>query len=316
VRALDRLPAVSDTTTLVPPPAPPLASTTARARTADYVELLKPRIMLLIVVTTVGAMAFAAGGWPSTALVLETVLGMCLASGGSSALNHWYDRDLAARMQRTRNRPIPAGRIRPNTALAFGLALGLAGVAELALLVNWLTAFWAATGFVTYVLVYTVWLKRSTWQNIVWGGAAGAVPPLVGWAAVTGRVDLAPVVLFAVIFLWTPPHFWSLAILLEEDYRRADVPMLPSVAGAEVTARQIAAYTAALLAVSLVLVATGDLGVIYAVAATALGARFVFLAARLVRTPERAQARVVFLYSLLYLAALFAAMGLDRALLG
>jgi protoheme IX farnesyltransferase len=153
---------VSDTTTLAPPPpAPPLASVTARARPADYVELLKPRIMLLIVVTTVGAMAFAAGGWPSTTLVLETVLGMCLASGGSSALNHWYDRDIDARMERTRNRPIPAGRIRPTTGLLFGLALGLAGIAELALLVNWLAAFWAATGFLTYTVVYTVWSSCS-----------------------------------------------------------------------------------------------------------------------------------------------------------
>jgi heme o synthase len=306
---------VSDTTTLAPPPAP-LAPATARPRPADFAELLKPGIMTLILVTTVGAMAFAAGGWPSTTLVIYTLIGMCLASGGSSALNHWYDRDIDALMQRTRNRPIPSGRLRPNTVLALGVVLGVAAIVELALLVNWLTAFWAATGFLTYVLVYTVWLKRSTWQNIVWGGAAGAVPPLVGWAAVTGRVDVAPVVLFAVIFLWTPPHFWSLAILLEEDYRRAGVPMLPSVAGAEVAARQIAAYTAALLAASLVPVITGDLGWVYAVAATLLGARFLFLAARLVRKPERAQARVVFLYSLIYLAALFAAMGVDRALLG
>jgi protoheme IX farnesyltransferase len=306
---------VTDTTTLAPPPAP-LASAAARPRLADYAELLKPRIMLLIVVTTVGAMAFAAGGWPSTTLVAETVLGMCLASGGSSALNHWYDRDIDALMERTRRRPIPAGRVRPRSALVLGLVLGLAGILELAVVVNWLSAFWAATGFVTYVLVYTVWLKRSTWQNIVWGGAAGAVPPLVGWAAVTGRVDLAPVVLFAVIFLWTPPHFWSLAILLEEDYRRAGVPMLPSVAGPEVAARQIAAYSAALLAASLIPVISGDLSWLYAAAATLLGARFVVLSARLVRMPERALARSVFLYSLLYLAALFAAMGVDRALLG
>src|SRR4051794_7481147 len=150
--------------------------------------------MLLIVVTTVGAMAFAAGGWPSTALVLATTAGMCLASGGSSALNHWYDRDIDALMQRTRDRPLPSGRIRPGAALAFGLVLGLAGIVELALLVNWLAAVWAAAGFVCYVAVYTMWLKRWTPQNIVWGGAAGAVPPLVGWAAVTGRVSVSAVV--------------------------------------------------------------------------------------------------------------------------
>ena len=204
---------------------------------------------------------------------------------------------------------MPAGRIRAGAALAFGLALGLAGIAELAILVNWLAAFWAATGFVTYVLVYTVWLKRTTWQNIVSGGAAGAVPPLVGWAAVTGRVDVAPVVLFAVIFLWTPPHFWSLAILLQEDYRRADVPMLPSVAGSARAARQIAAYSAALLAASLCRWPRAT-----SACCTRSRRRCSAAASSCSRRascgrPSAPSARVVFLYSLIYLAALFAGHG-------
>jgi protoheme IX farnesyltransferase len=309
--------AVSESTTLGPVAAPRREVGLAAGGVRDYVTLLKPRIMLLIVITTVGAMAFAAGGWPRTSLVAATVLGMCLASGGSAALNHWYDRDIDALMERTRTRPLPAGRIAPWQALALGLGLGLAACAELALLVNWQAALWAATGYACYVLVYTVWLKRWTPQNIVIGGAAGAIPPLVGWAAVSGHlVSASALALFAIIFLWTPPHFWALAIMLEDDYRRAGVPMLPTVAGPRAAARQIAVYTGLLVVASLLPVATGALGAVYAVVALGLGARFVQLAVRLVREPEVPVARRVFLFSLLYLAALFAAMGLDRALLG
>jgi protoheme IX farnesyltransferase len=291
----------------------------ARARPVaalgDYVTLLKPRIMLLIVITTVGAMAFAANGWPRTSLVLATVLGMVLATGGSSAINHWWDRDIDARMVRTRERPVPAGRVPASEALLLGLALGLGGVVELALAVNSLAATWAAAGFAIYVLVYTMWLKRRTPQNIVIGGAAGAVPPLVGWAAVTGSTTLAAVALFLIIFLWTPPHFWALGIILEDDYARAGVPMLPTVAGAAAASRQILVYTVLLVAASVVPVLTGDLGWAYLAAALLLGGRFLWLALQLLRDPERAAARRTFLYSLVYLAALFAAMGLDRALL-
>jgi protoheme IX farnesyltransferase len=284
-------------------------------RAADYWELLKPRIMLLIVITTVGSLALAADGWPRTALVAWTVLGMALVSGGSSAINHWYDRDIDALMERTSARPVASGRVAPGAALALGLVLAAAGVAVLALQAHWLAAVWAFAGFACYVLVYTVWLKRRTPQNIVIGGAAGAVPPLVAWAAVDGSVSATAVALFGVVFLWTPPHFWALALLLDEDYVRAGVPMLPTVRGARATAQQILVYTLLLLAASLVPVALGTLGWLYAAAALALGGRFVWLALRLLRAPDdRVAARRMFLYSLLYLALLFVAMGVDSAL--
>jgi protoheme IX farnesyltransferase len=287
-----------------------------RASVGDYVDILKPRIMLWLVITTVGAMGFAAHGWPGTWLLVATVIGMCLSSGGSSALNHWYDRDIDLLMVRTADRPVAAGRIAPNEALAIGVALGIAGVVWLVLTVNWLAALWAGVGYLFYVLVYTVWLKRRTPQNIVIGGAAGAIPPLVGWAAVTGRTDLAAVALFAIIFLWTPPHFWALAIMLEEDYESAGIPMLPNVAGREATSRQITLYAALLLISSFVPVVLGELGVIYAAAAALVGGRFLWLTVDLMHTPDVPTARRTFRFSLLYIAALFAAMAIDRAILG
>jgi len=285
------------------------------AKASDYWELLKPRIMLLIVITTVGSLALAAQGWPGTALLIWTVLGLVLVSGGSSVINHWYDRDIDALMQRTSARPVATGRITPGVALAFGLTLSAAGVALLALQVNWLAAFWAFAGFVCYVLVYTIWLKRRTPQNIVIGGASGAVPPLVAWAAVDGSVTATAVALFLIVFLWTPPHFWAVALLLDDDYARAGVPMLPTVRGSKVSAQQILIYTALLVISSLVPVALGTLGWIYAAAALVLGGRFIWLAVLLLRTPDdRTAARRTFLYSLLYLALLFVAMGVDSAL--
>ncbi|HET6173322.1 MAG TPA: heme o synthase [Gaiellales bacterium] len=297
--------------------APAAGVGTQRAASAhDYWELLKPRIMLLIVITTIGSLALAAHGWPGDGVAAWTVLGMALVSGGSSAINHWYDRDIDALMERTSARPVASGRVPPFAALALGLVLALAGIVLLALAVHWLAALWALAGFLCYVLVYTVWLKRRTPQNIVIGGAAGAVPPLVAWAAVDGSVTATAVALFAVVFLWTPPHFWALALLLDEDYARAGVPMLPTVRGARASARQILVYTVLLVVASLVPVALGTLGWIYAIAAVLLGARFVWFALRLLRAPEdRAIARRTFLYSLLYLALLFAAMGVDSALL-
>jgi protoheme IX farnesyltransferase len=211
---------------------------------------------------------------------------------------------------------VASGRVAPVAALGLGLVLSAAGVVLLALAVHWLAAVWALAGFLCYVLVYTVWLKRRTPQNIVIGGAAGAVPPLAAWAAVDGSVSATAVALFAIVFLWTPPHFWALALLLDEDYARAGVPMLPTVRGARVSAQQILLYTVLLAIASLVPVALGTLGWIYAVAATALGGRFIWLAVRLLRAPDdRATARRTFLYSLLYLALLFVAMGADSALL-
>ncbi len=290
-------------------------ATQREASAADYWELLKPRIMLLIVVTTVGSLALAAHGWPSTRLVVWTVLGMMLVTGGSSVINHWYDRDIDALMQRTSARPVASGRIGPATALAFGLILAAAGIVLLALAVHWLAALWAAAGFLCYVLVYTVWLKRRTVQNIVIGGASGAVPPLVAWAAVDGSVSATAVALFVIVFLWTPPHFWAVALLLDEDYARAGVPMLPTVRGAAASSRQILAYTILLVASTFAPVALGTLGWLYAAIAALLGARFIWLAVLLVRAPEdRATARRTFLYSLLYLALLFVAMGVDSAL--
>jgi protoheme IX farnesyltransferase len=293
----------------------PAAGLVTHTRAADYWELLKPRIMLLIVVTTLGSLALAADGWPGSELVFWTVLGMALVSGGSSAINHWYDRDIDALMERTSARPVASGRVAPNAALALGLVLAGLGVGLLAVEVHWLAAVWGAAGFLCYVLVYTVWLKRRTPQNIVIGGAAGAVPPLAAWAAVHGSVSATAVALFAIVFLWTPPHFWALALLLEEDYSRAGVPMLPSVRGSRATAQQVLVYTVLLVASSLVPVALGTLGWFYAAAAVLLGGRFVWLARRLLQLPDdRAAARRTFLYSLLYLALLFVAMGVDTAL--
>ena len=284
-------------------------------KAADYWELMKPRIMLLIVITTIGSLALAADGWPGTELAVWTVLGMALLSGGSSAINHWYDRDIDALMERTSARPVASGRIAPAAALGLGLVLAAAGVVLLALAVHWLAAVWGLAGFLCYVLVYTVWLKRRTPQNIVIGGAAGAVPPLAAWAAVDGSVSATAVALFAIVFLWTPPHFWALALLLDEDYARAGVPMLPTVRGAKASARQILGYTVLLIIASLVPVALGTLGWLYAAIAAVLGARFVWLALRLLRNPDdRATARRTFLYSLLYLALLFVAMGVDSVL--
>ncbi|MDX6525422.1 MAG: heme o synthase [Gaiellales bacterium] len=304
---------------VIAPPAPLVPAEGAmslRATRGDYLEILKPQIMLLIVITTVGAMGFAAHGWPGTWLLVATVIGMCLSSGGSSALNHWYDRDIDLLMTRTASRPVASGRIAARDALVIGNVLGLGGVLWLGIVVNWPAALWALAGFLCYVLVYTVWLKRTTPQNIVIGGAAGAIPPLVGWAAVTGRTDLAAVALFLIIFLWTPPHFWSLAIMLEDDYEAAGIPMLPNVAGREATSRQITLYASLLLASSFIPVVLGDLGVIYAAAAALLGGRFLWLAVDLMHTPDIPTARRTFRFSLLYLAALFVAMALDRALLG
>ena len=289
-----------------------LAESSFAGTVRDYVTLTKPRIISLLLLTTVATMIVAKGGFPEVSTMLWTMLGGYLAAGGAGAINHYIDRDRDARMARTRSRPLVAGRIEPLHGLTFGIVLGALAVVELALTVNVLSAMLALTGLLGYVLVYTIWLKPMTPQNIVIGGAAGAVPPLVGWAAATG--GLAPEALypFGIVFLWTPPHFGALSLLIKDDYARTGVPMLPVVKGEAVTRRQILIYTLILVAFTLLPVATGFLGAIYAVAAVGLGAAFIALAVRLLRERSRAAALRLYLSSLAYLALLFCAMAADR----
>jgi protoheme IX farnesyltransferase len=280
----------------------------------DYLRVTKPAIIVLLLVTTLGAMLIAGDGWPSLRLVLATLLGGALASGGAGALNCYYDRDIDVVMARTRKRPIPTGHLTPTQVRTFGLALSVLAIVELAWWVNPLAAALALAGNLFYVGVYTRWLKRATPQNIVIGGAAGSFPPLVGWAAVTGRLDAGALILFAIIFYWTPPHFWSLALLKANDYRRAGIPMLPVTAGERVTRRCILLYSLLLVAVTLLLTATGVVGALYLVAALALGGVFVYMAARMYREDTSRLAWPLFKYSNYYLAALLAVMALDKAL--
>jgi heme o synthase len=279
---------------------------------ADYVTLTKPRVQLLLLLTTVTTMYVA--GDPSPGLVLLTCLGGSLSAGGAAAVNHYYDRDIDAQMARTATRPVPSGRVRPGSALAYGLVLQTLSFALLATTVNLLAASLALCGFLGYVLVYTMWLKRSTPQNIVIGGAAGAVPPLVGWAAVTGSVDPAAWYLFAIVFYWTPPHFWALSLLMKDEYARVGVPMMPVVHGEVETRRQIVLYTCLLGVLTLLPVLFGFFGAIYAAAAVALGTVFLVLAVRLQRRADRQSALRTYLYSLAYLALLFGAMVADARL--
>ncbi|TML89972.1 MAG: protoheme IX farnesyltransferase [Actinobacteria bacterium] len=289
---------------------------TRRARLGAYVALTKPRIIELLLVTTVPTMVVAARGVPSGRLVLATLVGGALAAGGANAVNMYVDRDIDRLMVRTRNRPLVTGAISPRAALTFAIVLELLAFAELWALVNLLSAVLAVTATLFYVFVYSLWLKRTSRQNIVIGGAAGAVPVLVGWAAVRDSLGMAPLVLFAIIFVWTPPHFWALAIRYRDDYRRADVPMMPTVVGFTRTARQIVVYTVLLWAASLVFYPVARMGDLYLVAAIVLGAIFLWQAVRLLRdrTPERAMR--LFGYSISYLTLLFAAMAVDQLLRG
>lgn len=292
-----------------------LAGSRGIARGLDYLSLTKPRIIVLLLVTTITTMIVAAGGaGVPAALAVYTLLGGALAAGAANAINCYWDRDIDAVMRRTRGRPVPAGRVAPSRALGFGILLGAVSVAVLGVAVNWLSALLALSGILFYVGVYTVWLKRSTPQNIVIGGAAGAIPPLVGWAAVTNQVGLPAILLFAIIFLWTPPHFWALALNREEDYRAAGVPMLPVVRGTAETLRQMLLYTLALVAATLALAALGVLGRVYLVAAVVLAIPWLWLMARLARQTTARAARALFAYSIAYLGLLFAAMAIDRIL--
>src|SRR3954451_19656540 len=254
---------------------PAAAATVARARPtwavvlADYAELTKPKVQSLLLLTTVTTMLVA--GHPSVALVLATCLGGYLSAGGAGAVNHWFDRDIAALMARTADRPVASGRIAPPAALAFGCALAALSLLELSLLVNPLAAGLSFLGFLGYVFVYTVWLKRTTPQNIVIGGAAGAVPPLVGWAAVRGSVSGTAVILFFIVFFWTPPHFWALSLLMKSEYEKVGVPMLPVVRGEAETRRQIVLYTVLLWAVTQLPFCAGGLGLFYMLCSLVLG---------------------------------------------
>jgi protoheme IX farnesyltransferase len=281
----------------------------------DYVTLTKPRIMSLLLLTGGAGVFVGAGGVPRAGVFALTMLGLALACGGASALNHYLDRDIDPLMgERTARRPVASGRMAPATALEFGLALSAVSFVLLDSLVNLATALLALAGNLFYVLVYTRWLKRSTPQNIVIGGAAGAVPPLVGYAGASGHLGWAALFMFAIVFLWTPPHFWALALMIKEHYARASVPMLPVVRGDRDTATAIVRYTVVLVLATLAPVALGVFGVAYGAAALALGGVFLWLAVELRRSLARRSAVRLFHYSLLYLALLYAAMAVDAVL--
>ncbi|HEY9753344.1 MAG TPA: heme o synthase [Coleofasciculaceae cyanobacterium] len=279
----------------------------------SYYQLTKPRIILLLLITTAGGMWVAAEGQVNPVLLLLTLLSGAFAAGAANTINCLYDRDIDYIMERTRKRPLPSGRVQPHHALMFAIALASISFTLLAVFANLLAACLAMSGIVFYVLVYTHWLKRHSTQNIVIGGAAGAIPPLVGWAAVTGDLSWAAWILFAIIFLWTPPHFWALALMIREDYASVGVPMLPVVAGNELTSKQITFYTLALVPVTLLLVyPLNVLGPVYGVVALGLGAVFLYKSWQLMQVPSDLQvARSVFKYSILYLMLLFAGMALD-----
>ncbi len=280
----------------------------------NYIVLTKPRVISLLLVTTVPAMVVAAGGWPGTWLVLATLIGGTASAAGANVINCWYDRDIDAVMRRTQQRPTVTGAVPASHALAFGVALGAGAFVFLWATTTLAAAVLALSALLFYVFIYTAWLKRRTPQNIVIGGAAGAFPPVVGWAAVTGEAPLAAWLMFAIVFFWTPPHFWALSLRLESDYARAGVPMLPVTAGPAQTRREIARYTVMLVPITLLLGPVAGLGWVYYAAATGLGLVFVVLAWRLWRRPEATPPMRLYKFSLVYLGLLFIAMGVDAAL--
>ncbi|MDQ4006327.1 MAG: heme o synthase [Actinomycetota bacterium] len=301
---------------LTPAAVVPTIGRRARETVGAYVQLLKPDIIVLLLITTVPAMILAAHGLPPSSLIAATLLGGTLAAGGANALNCYVDRDIDTVMSRTRRRPIPSHRVEPTAALWFGLTLIGLAFAFLWTTVNLLAATLAVAAAGFYVLVYTAWLKRSTPQNIVIGGAAGAVPALVGWAAVTGDVGPPALILFAIVFMWTPPHFWALALRHADDYRRAGVPMLPSVRGRRTTAIQIVLYSVALVATSLLLWPAAGLGLLYVVAASGLGVTFIWFAVRVLRDTGTRAAMALFRFSITYLGLVFAAAAVDELIGG
>jgi protoheme IX farnesyltransferase len=285
----------------------------ARQVISDYVELTKPKVQSLLLLTTVTTMEIA--GSPGVSKIALTVAGGYLSAGGAGAVNHWFDRDIDAQMSRTANRPIPAGRVSGPAALRFGFGLAAASFVLMSLTLNLLAACLALAGFVGYVGVYTMYLKRRTPQNIVIGGAAGAIPPLVGWAAARGSLSWTAVYLFAIVFYWTPPHFWALSLLMKDEYAKVGIPMMPVVRGEPETRRQILLYTLLLYAISQLPFCVGEFGGIYLVASMALGLAFIGGAIALYRRADRSTALRLYLFSLLYLALLFGAMVADIKLL-
>ncbi|MEP7198615.1 MAG: heme o synthase, partial [Chloroflexota bacterium] len=290
---------------------PPNAPRAWRSIVGDYVLLTKPWIVALLVLTTLCGMFIAQRGVPPLHLIVLTLIGGACAAGGANALNSWYDRDLDKVMERTARRPIPSGRISPRAGLTFALTLCVLSVITLGLFVNWLSAALVLTGIVYYAWFYTVVLKRITPQNIVVGGGAGAIPPLVGWAAVTGDLSLLALYLFAIILLWTPPHTWALMLLIEKDYAKANIPMMPVAWGNDEARWQSLLYAILLFFITLIPFTFGETGFFYFAAAFLLGAWFLYLTWRMWRVADKASARRLYKYSNIYLALLFLAMVVD-----
>jgi protoheme IX farnesyltransferase len=303
---------MSATATLGRPESP--VSLTWRQTIGAYFALTKPRIIELLLVTTFPAMVVADDGIPNLWIALATLVGGALAAGGANTINCYIDRDIDAIMRRTHSRPIPSGLVKPANALIFGITLSITAFIFLTVTVNLLTACLAVSAILFYVFIYTLWLKRSTVENIVIGGAAGAIPPLCGWAAVTNSLDAAPLLMFAIVFLWTPPHFWALAISYTNDYAAANVPMLPVTKGAIEARRRSLVYAVVTVAISLSLYLTGDLGLVYLASAAAFGALFIWLAVQQIKQATVKAAMSLFKYSTTYLALIFGAMVLDRLL--
>ena len=294
---------------------PAVGDRTLGAVVRDYVTLLKPSIILLLLITTVPAMVLATDAWPDNWLILATLIGGILAAGGAGAVNMYIDRDIDYVMVRTRSRPIPSGRIPAHHAAIVGWVMGISSGFWLVLTVNVLSAVLAVSAFLFYVVIYSMWLKRTTVHNTVLGGAAGAAPALIGWAAVTGSIEWTGVLLFLVVFAWQPPHFWALALLLADDYRNANIPMLPAVRGETETKQQTLVWAVLTFAVTLALGITAQLGLLYFAVALLGGVGFVAVAWRLYKTPGTLAAPTMFRYSTSYLALLFGAMAVDRLML-
>ncbi|MDG2312458.1 MAG: heme o synthase [Alphaproteobacteria bacterium] len=277
----------------------------------DYLALLKPRVMSLVVFTGFAGLIVAPGELPPSLAVLAVIC-IAVSAGAAGAINMWYERDIDALMERTKDRPIPAGKISPNKALIFGILLNILPVIVMGYLLNWVAAALLAFAAGFYIFIYTIWLKRRTPHNIVIGGAAGAIPPMIGWAAVTGSITLDSIVLFLIIFMWTPPHFWALALYREGDYAKAGVPMLPVVSGASETRRQILIYTLLLLPLTFAPLILGTAGLIYGITAGILGAYFFWLTIKIIRSQNDKSARRLFGFSIIYLFALFAALIIEQ----